>query len=157
MRSKRVLLILAAVTAATLLSNEAAYAWATSGRINFGNQTLANGQTVRKCTEAMIDTGGDNKAFTDAGALGNVDCYTTQNVPAGYIGAQAYGYRNGAYCGSTGAAYNNAAASSFGIGAFICSNPSGLQAFKTGSSSYFYVGGGTGYVGVGTQSPNQSY
>jgi hypothetical protein len=81
-------------------------------------------------------------------------------MPGGYIGANADGYINGSYCGSTGFYYNSGPASGFGVGAQLCSNPAGSQVFDTVATGtiWDYVYSTWQYVYTNSlTSPNQNY
>lgn len=140
-----------------------ASATASSGILFLGNPVLANGQIIDGCAEAIMADVADSKAFNYAYAPVGAYCSSPQDVlPAGYLGVQVLGYRNGQFCGATALAYSPVPTSGFGIGALLCSNPSGLQSFYSRGYVQYYAGPSypyeNGYVTYpGFNSPSQSY
>jgi hypothetical protein len=126
-----------------------ALATASSGRIYKGT----NGG-VATCTEAVIRDVADNAGYTTTWDY--TSCTTAHALSAGWLGAYASGYRDGAYCANTGWAYSSTLTHSFGVGAHLCSNPAGSQAFNTIAISKKWTG--TGYLTYSsTASPSQNY
>lgn len=99
--------------------------------------------------------------------LANVQSHTVNctspsvNVPSGYLGVNAYGYRNGAFCASTGNYYNGSTTWGFQVTWQACSNPAGSQTFRTLAYGAIYNdgsgGGAVGYSWFSQYSPNQNY
>ena len=83
-------------------------------------------------------------------------------VPAGYMGSLADCYRNGSWVGWSGWRYNSGSAHGFQY-YYSCENPSGTQAFHTGSDVRFwtqFIDGSYNYYDPGnfyTTSPAQNY
>lgn len=123
-----VVLATASALLMTLIVSVASAGTATSGRVNRGDNAH-----YEVCGEAtIVSPSMSNNAYTIAQDK-NSGCWNDNyGVEPGWIGANAYGYRSGTYCGSTGWAYNNSdGAWMIGVGAVKCSNPSGLQTFYT--------------------------
>jgi hypothetical protein len=79
-----------------------------------------------------------------------------RNVPSGYIGTQLYGYRDGSSCGSTAVYYSNVSTSAWQLWATMCSNPAGVQTFRTLGGGWYWNGSTYNQAGF-VFSPNQSY
>lgn len=137
-----------------------AAASATSGYIyKLTTGPYSGGTYARNCIKADINDVADN--------VGNHKTVTTTScsssayvLPAGYISARAAGYRDGAYCGSTGYAYNSGPTSAIGVGSHLCSNPSGTQIFRTvaDGQTWTIISGTWQYAYVpSVTSPNQNY
>lgn len=94
-------------------------------------------------------------AYVNGG--GAHDCAGTVNsLPSGWIGTRAGGYRDGGWCGVSGWHYSSQAASNWQLWITMCSNPSGIQEFKTRGDITIYTG--SGYVSnTGPTSPAQNY
>lgn len=70
------------------------------------------------------------KAFENSGD----DCDgPLNNLPATWLGSNAYGYRDGSLCGTTGYWYSNVVAASWQVLDNLCTNPAGPQEFRTKS------------------------
>ncbi len=137
------------------LAATAAYATATSGRQNLG-QHPSNGFLL--CGEAVIRDVADNVAYSMTVFPLNSCWNSGANSQSGWLGARADGFREGAYCSTTGYAYNSGQTWLFGVGSVLCSNPVGLQAFHTKSYHRAWDVTTSQYVYMGTAtSPNQSY
>ena len=140
--------------ALVLSMGTAAFATASSARIDKGTHP-SNGFNF--CGRSEIRDVADNVAHTYT--LIGSSCYSSgANSQSGWLGSKANGYRDGAYCGTTGYAYNSGQAWYFAVGSHLCSNPSGNQNFHTIShhrawnvltESYKYMGSIT--------SPSQTY
>ena len=77
------------------------------------------------------------------------------SLPAGFIGADLEGYRNGGFCGEA-EDWNSTTVSWMPIGRRFCTNPSGTQTFKTNAGMDIW--NGNGYNGFGWQSsPNLNH
>jgi hypothetical protein len=107
------------------------FATASSGLI-FRMITWAGDSTyIDSCIEAVIADVAENKAFIRS-APSPHECGPEQyTMPSGWLGAKADGYLDGAYCGTTGWTYSSSDTHLFGVGAFLCANPSGSQVFHT--------------------------
>jgi len=94
-------------------------------------------------------------AYVNGG--GAHDCVGTANtLPSGWIGTRAGGYRDGVWCGVSGWHYSSQAATNWQLWVTMCSNPSGIQEFKTRGDITIYTG--SGYVSnTGPTSPAQNY
>lgn len=80
-------------------------------------------------------------AFLDDAGAGNCAGSVNQ-VPAGWIGTKAQGYRNGVLCGTSGWYYNTDPASNWQLRITLCSNPAGNQEFSSSSWIRAYTGQG---------------
>jgi hypothetical protein len=159
-----VVLVMGSVLMGALISFEGvALATATSGDV-YKLTTGPYGSTyVDNCLKATITTGADNIAdiysFSDK-EPSRCDGSYAYSMPGGYLGIDASGYKNGAYCGSTGYYYNSGPTSGIGVGSKICSNPFGLQTFYTVATGevwdYYYTYWHYAYTGT-VASPNQNY
>ena len=131
-----------------------AHASAGSGRIYRGSP---NG-TYNVCAQAWIYDTADNVAETISQDW-NTGCWNdNDSQSSGWLGAKALGYRDGGYCGSTGWYYNSVSTWKFAVGAYLCSNPSGTQVFKTKADSRAWDDGENDYDDyLQVQSPNQNY
>jgi len=100
--------------------------------------------------------------------LANVQTHSTSsctssslNVPSGYLGSNAYGYRDGSFCGSSGNYYSSTATWGFQVSYQACSNPAGTQTFYTIGYDAIYNdgsgGGAVGYNWFSQSSPSQNY
>ncbi len=113
------------------------------------------------CVNSVIADVANNNAYIESDTDPH-DCNTSYayTMASGYLGANADGYKNGAYCGSTGYYYTSGAASGFGVGQQLCSNPAGSQTFDTVATGtiWDYVSGTWQYVYTNSlTSPNQNY
>lgn len=111
------------------------------------------------CQKAgSVDTalaGGIVETFVKIGGSGNCSG-TTNAVPAGWLGQNVKGYRDGAYCGQSGYRYTTSSAWLYSIQPALCANPAGVQSFW--SSVIGVLWGGSGYwSGATTPSPAQNY
>jgi len=112
-RRSFVVLVMGSVLMGALISFEGvALATATSGDV-YKLTTGPYGSTyVDNCLKATITTGADNIAdiysFSDK-EPSRCDGSYAYSMPGGYLGIDASGYKNGAYCGSTGYYYNSGA------------------------------------------------
>jgi len=152
--ARRVVTISAVVALVMATVVVSALATATSGRSYRGSP----GNNYNLCAEAEIVTPNmDNNAWTISQDY-NTGCWNDNySAPSGWLGAYAMGYRDGAYCGTTGFYYNSVSTYRFGVGSVLCSNPSGTQAFKTGADSKGWNPSTLSYVNyTAVQSPNQN-
>lgn len=124
---------------------------ASSSTISVGS-VYGGGKGV--CSESVIADVADNKAYTSTYSTSY--CAYALSSSSGHLGANALGYRDGAYCGSTGFLYNGSATWKFGVGSTLCSNPSGYQTFKTKADSRVWDGASYKDFLMVT-SPNQTY
>lgn len=156
-----VLTVLLTSTALAVVTETTAQATASTGYI-YELTTGPYGSTyIDNCVDSVIANVAQNRAYIES----NTDphrCNTSYayNMPGGYIGANADGYINGSYCGSTGFYYNSGPASGFGVGAQLCSNPAGSQVFDTVATEtiWDYVYSTWQYVYTNSlTSPNQNY
>jgi hypothetical protein len=83
-------------------------------------------------------------------------CGPARVLGVGYLGVYVSGYRDGAYCGTTGWRYTTQQTNSFQIWSYLCTNPAGVQNFN--SVAYVAVWTGSGYAGsTSISSPNQGF
>lgn len=151
------------VLAATFVFEGTALATATSGDVYKLTTGPYTGVYVDNCLKATISTGANNVAdiysFSDK-EPSRCDSSYAHTMPGGYIGADASGYRNGAYCGSTGYYTNSGPASGIGVGSKICSRPSGSHSYHTVATGevwdYYYTQWHYAYTGT-VASPTQNY
>jgi hypothetical protein len=145
-------------TAVSLLVSAAvpASATASSGYVYGITTGPYGGVYVDTCVRAdIVDVAGNN-AYVHSAYNANRCGSPVYFMPSGYLGAVAYGYRSGSYCGNTGWYYNGSATYEFGVGTALCSNPAGSQSFRT--VAYGTVWTGSGYSSlISTTSPNQNY
>lgn len=129
-----------------------ATAWSTWGfvmRVNSPGYGYSNA-----CARAGIVDVADNKSQVRVYSDGQ-SCGVTKNLPSGYIAAKADGYRNGAYCSTTGWYFNSVTAAYFAVGQVICSNPAGTQTFNT--VGWGGLWNGSSYPANSRTSPSQNY
>ena len=108
------------------------------------------------CAQAPIVDVADHRAYS--GRTTYSSCTLFVHSSPGYLGAQAFGYKDGAFCASTSFPVNAVTTTTFGIGSNgLCSNPAGLQNFWTCAKSKFYDGSVYLPGGSGPCSPEQSY
>lgn len=89
-----------------------------------------------------------------------------QTVGTSVLGISVDGYRDGAYCGSSGWYYNSQSAWGWQLWITLCANPAGVQAFTTAAYCKGYQGYPTGNwwdpqdwqaCGSSVMSPAQNY
>lgn len=108
-------------------------AYASSGLQWRETVSTPSGSTTRVCAEAAVDTGGSSSVLNIGytRARYNHPCSTARVMPTGWLSVLVYGYRNGAFCGSSGWHNTAQASATMGIGTSLCSDPSGSQEFWT--------------------------
>jgi hypothetical protein len=150
--TKRGAAALAVACLATVLLATAALA-ATSGRVYRSSPD----SVYSACSRADIVATADNKAYTSSfTTLGA--CAGTYSAAAGWLGARAFGFRDGNYCGSTSWHYNSGSTWEFGVGAKLCSNPAGSQSFHTTADSRAWKPYSLSYADhAWVTSPSQNY
>ncbi len=155
------ILCLISMISLPMVLSSAAFATADSGYI-YELTTGPYGSTyVDNCVNAEIADVANNNAYVESDTNPN-QCNTAYayTMPAGYLGANADGYINGTYCGSTGFYYNSSPTYLFGVGAQLCSNPSGSQTFYTVATAeiWDYYSGAWQYAMTNSvTSPSQNY
>lgn len=83
-------------------------------------------------------------------------CSYIKNLPAGYLGSEVGGWRDGSFCGVSGVYYSTSTTSGWQLWATMCSDPSGLQEFWT--TGWAYGWNGSDYnLSAGLTSPHQNY
>jgi len=89
---------------------------------------------------------------------GSTNCSgTTRTLPSGWLGVFVEGYRDGAYCGSSGWYYSSQATWAWQLWITLCSNPSGQQSFVSYASGAGYDGSTGYYRSSPVASPAQNY
>lgn len=113
---------------------------------------------VDSCIQASITDTAYNQASTFAW-ISPSSCFSqVAELDAGWMGINAKGYRDGAYCGQTGTQYTAAKSWTWSASATLCSNPAGSQAFHTaGFGKIWIYQDGAYYDQAGVSSPNQNY
>lgn len=110
------------------------------------------------CLQGQIVDTADNRSYTESLTYTYGCSGSYSSVPSGYLGANAYGYRDGTFCGSTGWYYSAVSTSLFGVGSHLCSNPAGVQTFFTNAYARHWDESGGLYVQGGPwASPSQNY
>lgn len=85
-------------------------------------------------------------------------CSGSANVlPAGWLGVSVQGLRDGVSCGYSPWSYSSSATSAWTLWSTECSNPSGLQSFRTRSFIRAYDGEEDYFTYTGPLSPAASY
>jgi hypothetical protein len=88
----------------------------------------------------------------------NTSCAgSARTLPSGWLGINLDGYRDGAFCGSSGYYYSSSATWSWTLWVTLCSNPSGTQSFTTKARGVGYDGSSGYWSGATTTSPAQNY
>jgi hypothetical protein len=83
-------------------------------------------------------------------------CSYIKDLPAGYLGSEVGGWRDGSFCGFSGVYYSTSTTSAWQLWATMCSNPSGLQEYWTIGWAYGWNGSDY-YMSAGLTSPHQNY
>lgn len=154
------LCLLSMITLPIVLSS-AAFATAQSGFVYELTTGPYESTYADNCVNSEIADIANNNAYVESTTNPN-QCNTAYayTMSSGYLGANADGYINGTYCGSTGYYYNSTATYLFGVGAQLCSNPSGSQTFYTVATGeiWDYYSGAWQYAMTGSvTSPSQNY
>jgi hypothetical protein len=113
---------------------------------------------VNFCGEATVATTADNLSWALSNDSGD-PCSTgsdTWNAPAGFLGANAYGYFGGALCGYTGNYFNDSSAYNFGVGQEICGDE-GCGSYFTHATQAFWSVPEQAYLTGKEDSPKVSY
>lgn len=120
--------------------------------------TPAGYSQTNLCEQAgEIDTN-QNYGQVQGWVNNNFNCIgTAQYLPSGWYGIKVDGYRDGAYCGSSGYYYSTTYAFGWQIWITLCSNPSGAQSFTTTATGIGYDGTGGYWSGRTVTSPAQNY
>jgi hypothetical protein len=156
-RATRKVLVPSAV-AVVVLSLFTSSAYAADSGYQFIQQVDEHSGQVKWCGEASIVATAQNRSWV----LTNkspTQCVLGSNewvAPAGYQGAEAYGFFNGNLCGATGYFYNSTPTATFGVGQNVCGDKGcGVYSTVAAQALWGYYYGG--YYGGGQQSPNQNY
>lgn len=129
-----------------------------SSALTYITATTRDGAVLAICGKATIADVADNKGHTYGRQWSNNTCSGAPiSASTGSLGVKANGYRNGVYCGTTGWYYNGVATSTFAVGSVICSNPAGIQTFRTTSHHAVWSDPSSQYFTGSVTSPNQGY
>lgn len=79
----------------------------------------------------------------------------SKTLPSGWLAVENWGYKDGAYCGTSGRSYSSVATAAWQLWISLCSNPAGTQSFNTRVWATAWVG--NGYLGGPVLSPSQNY
>lgn len=115
-----------------------------SGELFRFSMTANNGSQLNACgrTTSGLNAGGraDSWGYAYSRSLDttNNDCEGGVTLPAGYIGAVTWLYKDGSVCSSNDG-FNGGNAVSLGLNT-TCSNPSGDQNWQGLSQAWFYKG-----------------
>ncbi len=108
------------------------------------------------CLKANVANDDSNQAYSYSSLTGGRCGGTGAPMAGGWIAVDAQGYKDGAYCGETGWAYNGSTVSTFGVGARECEG-SGTYATVAYAEWWTETYGSYGYYGpFGITSPNQN-
>lgn len=127
--------------------------------MNYGAKWLVPGQGVyaSACGQSgIIDTAQNYFQIAVRNWISGSCAGASRNVPAGYIGSSLYGFRDGSNCGGTSIYYSTVTTAAWQLWATMCSNPAGLQDFKTLGYGWYWDGSLYKFIG-GFYSPNQNY
>ena len=149
MKSKALLLILGLALSGMLMPAEALagtrYGVACYGAFNagyLGTVYPRNLSQVRTTTSSTL-IGHDSYAYAGE----NSSCTPFKIMGPNYLGAQANGYRDGAFCGGSSIRYNSTSATSISV-TYLCSDISGTQQYRTGSTIRVWGGNTYGVFGA---------
>jgi hypothetical protein len=120
--------------------------------------TYEYGGNVNFCGESAIVATADNRSWALSNDA-NSACSTSANTwtsPAGFLGVNAEGYYQGAFCGETGNYFNTAAAFNFGVGETICGDQ-GCGEYFTHATQGFWSVSQNVYLPGKEDSPQVSY
>lgn len=118
--------------------------YATSGNTYRSTVSVSGYGSVRVCLEASISTNGTNiilngratRVYDNSGA----NCDGARSLPTGWIGVTLDGYRDGAFCGTSGYEYTSGTNYQKDYQENTCSDPAGSQAFNTAVFGRVYNG-----------------
>ena len=82
---------------------------------------------------------------------------SSYTVPSGWIGSKVNGYKDGTICGQSSIHYSTVNTSAWQLWQAACSNPPGVQTWKTHGYGYYLHAGSTYYQIGPIISPNQPY
>lgn len=108
------------------------------------------------CGESVVFAGPpDFRSWTYSYSTSN--CASAATKPAGYFGSKFLAYRDGAVCYASSWSYSNVSAYGWGYGGKMCSDPSGVQEWRTRAYHKAYNPSTTTYTEyTGNWSPIQS-
>ncbi len=144
---------------AILLSQPASVAASADSLMVYTGIWLPPGQgsNTSVCIQAGIHDVAQNYAqIAIRNYIANSCVGASRNVPSGYIGTQLYGIRDGSTCGVTAIYYSNVTTAAWQLWATMCSNPAGVQAFRTLGGGWYWTGSPYHQAGF-ISSPNQNY
>jgi hypothetical protein len=157
---KRKIAFVLVFAVAYLASASAVLANAYTPRTYVGRWTTPGHGQTDFCVLSGIETTAQNTGVSTAYVPSVNGCNgTPKAIPSGYLGVTVSGYRDGAFCGSSGYVYSNVSTDYWQIWSTQCSNPAGSQEFHTRMQGRIWtdLSGGAYVASSPLTSPSQNY